>query len=358
MRKWSAKVAGILIWIMMFHPIGVCAEEMTSSEVETVENVVETESNLETVMETESIETSIETSETLEIEPELMETSETIEEMVIETEVPDSQIMLESSAGCVTIEVSGVRHYEYSYKALEFMNEIREENGLEPLVMDATLLQTALLRCAECTLRFEGAARPNGTSVESTIARHGSCGLSRADYYWLDESSMQRYILYPAFKSVGIGCFERLCYDYGITWGNGIEIPTYGTVPEGKCSVCGKSEGIAGFVIRLYDVCLGREADEVGMSTWVNLLRTQQSSGRDVAYGFIFSKEFINKKYNNEDYVEHLYEAFMGRSSDPKGKATWLNLLASGWTREQVFDGFVGSDEFTAICNGYGITRG
>ena len=32
--------------------------------------------------------------------------------------------------------------------------------------------------------------------------------------------------------------------------------------------------------------------------------------------------------------------------------------LNDGLSRKEVFDGFVGSDEFTAICESYGITRG
>ena len=84
----------------------------------------------------------------------------------------------------------------------------------------------------------------------------------------------------------------------------------------------------------------------------MNLLR------RSIRRQFIFSQEFIHKKYSNEDYIEKLYEAFMGRGSDPAGKSDWLNRMSKQkWTREQVFDGFVGSQEFTNICKSYGITR-
>ena len=48
----------------------------------------------------------------------------------------------------------------------------------------------------------------------------------------------------------------------------------------------------------------------------------------------------------------------MGRGSDPAGKADWIKRMEKDkWTREQVFDGFVGSQEFIGICNSYGITR-
>ena len=151
--------------------------------------------------------------------------------------------------------------------------------------------------------------------------------------------------------------FEGLCNQYGIEQGKGIEIPKFGTIPTDSCTICGKEDGVTGFVTRLYQVCLNRKPDAGGLKDWRIRLCEHTSSGREVAYGFIFSQEFINKKYSNADYVEHLYEAFMGRGSDAAGKKMWVDLLNTGWTREQVFDGFVGSQEFTGICNSYGIVR-
>lgn len=151
--------------------------------------------------------------------------------------------------------------------------------------------------------------------------------------------------------------FANLCKKYGINQGTAIEIPKYGTVPTGSCSVCGKEDGVTGFVKRLYKVCLNRNADASGLADWTGKLWNHTSTGRSVAYGFIFSAEFTGKNYNDADYVEHLYEAFMGRSSDAAGKTTWMKLLKEGWTREQVFDGFVGSKEFSDICSSYGIVR-
>ena len=152
--------------------------------------------------------------------------------------------------------------------------------------------------------------------------------------------------------------FAKICATYGITLGDPIAIPQYGTVPTGACSVCGAQDGVTAFVTRLYSVCLDRKPDNAGLKDWTNKLWNHTQSGRDVAYGFIFSKEFTGKNYSNADYVEYLYKAFMDRSSDAAGKADWLNRMKQGWTREQVFDGFVGSQEFTKICNSYGIVRG
>ena len=102
---------------------------------------------------------------------------------------------------------------------------------------------------------------------------------------------------------------------------------------------------------------MNRDADAVGLNDWTAKLKNRKISGRDAAYGFFFSQEFINKKYSDSNYVEYLYKALMGRTSDAVGKKDWIDKLANGWTREQVFDGFVGSQEFTGICESYGITR-
>jgi hypothetical protein len=152
--------------------------------------------------------------------------------------------------------------------------------------------------------------------------------------------------------------FNNLCNQYGITRGKAITVPRYGTVPKGNCSICGKEDGVTTFVKRMYRVCLGREADAGGLKTWTTALWDHTKSGRQIGEGFIFSKEFMNKNYSNAEYVEHLYQAFMGRASDAGGKANWVRQLANGKTRHDVFDGFAGSAEFDRICRSYGIVRG
>ncbi|MCD8069324.1 MAG: DUF4214 domain-containing protein, partial [Lachnospiraceae bacterium] len=69
-------------------------------------------------------------------------------------------------------------------------------------------------------------------------------------------------------------------------------------------------------------------------------------------------QEFTNKNLTDESFVEYLYEAFFDREADEAGKADWLNQMQSmGYSREDVFDGFVGSQEFDNLCRKYGITR-
>lgn len=117
-------------------------------------------------------------------------------------------------------------------------------------------------------------------------------------------------------------------------------------------------EKISDFVARLYDKCLDRSGDEEGMAYWKSMLEHNLRTGTGVAYGFIFSEEVTNKNLSDEDFVELLYQAIMGRESDASGKADWLYKMQNGVGREGVFMGFAGSIEFDALCGIYGIQRG
>lgn len=112
------------------------------------------------------------------------------------------------------------------------------------------------------------------------------------------------------------------------------------------------------FVRRLYNVILLREPDSKGLEEWVHQLKTGTETGAEVTRGFVFSNEFLQKNYSNEEYIERLYNAILGRNSDPDGKAGWVSELETGFSRLHICSGFIGSAEFTQLCEQYGITRG
>jgi uncharacterized repeat protein (TIGR02543 family) len=151
--------------------------------------------------------------------------------------------------------------------------------------------------------------------------------------------------------------FSNLCKQYGVTRGNGVSTSGTGTYSVGKCSGCGASDKVTDFVDRLYQTCLDRQADSSGEKNWVVQLKSKSVTGTQAAYGFIFSKEFQNHNYSNADYVEHLYKAILGRSSDASGKQSWVKQLNAGKSRLEVFYGFTNSTEFGKLCSQYGINR-
>ena len=47
----------------------------------------------------------------------------------------------------------------------------------------------------------------------------------------------------------------------------------------------------------------------------------------------------------------------MDREPEADGLNYWLDSMSKGMTKDQVFDNFVASKEFTDICNSYGIAN-
>lgn len=115
---------------------------------------------------------------------------------------------------------------------------------------------------------------------------------------------------------------------------------------------------VAEFVNRLYVNLLQREADDSGLVSWTDVLKSGKEQGVKVAQGFIGSKEFKSRTISNTEYIKILYRTFLGREADSSGLNSWLSVLDSGLSRMHVFRGFAESDEFTKICQQYGIQRG
>jgi hypothetical protein len=127
--------------------------------------------------------------------------------------------------------------------------------------------------------------------------------------------------------------FANLCADYGI-------LPF---------------DHVKDFVTRFYRLCLGRDPDQGGLDDWVNSLKGGSKSGADVAYGFVFSQEFLNMGATNEQYLDILYHAFFDRDADQGGYSYWLAQLNAGASRQEVLNGFIYAQEFANLCTDYGI---
>jgi len=112
------------------------------------------------------------------------------------------------------------------------------------------------------------------------------------------------------------------------------------------------------FVARLYLYVLGRGHDVSGLNYWTNHLRNQTRNGGVVAYGFFFSREFLDSNVSNIEFLNILYRTFLNRGPDAAGHAYWLNQLNMGVPRITVFAGFANSVEFDELCRQAGIVRG
>jgi len=147
--------------------------------------------------------------------------------------------------------------------------------------------------------------------------------------------------------------FEDLCESYGIARGD-----VYLTLAEQTPNLSEKEFNVWQFVERFYMEVLGRVPDLGGLKSWADKLLAGTASGAEVAEGFIFSDEFVNKNVGNEEYIKIMYRAFFGREADDAGLNSWLQKLYNGETRRMAFAGFVNSEEFGALCNSYEIKQG
>lgn len=140
--------------------------------------------------------------------------------------------------------------------------------------------------------------------------------------------------------------FREMCQDYSIQAGSWYSSEIRDQNPQ-----------VTYFVYRLYEVCLERKPDEVGLNDWVSRLLRGEISGSGAARGFFFSNEVLSKNWSNQQFLTKAYQTLFDRNPDRIGMNDWLNRIANGWSRQDVLNGFFGSEEFRDLCASYGITR-
>ena len=105
---------------------------------------------------------------------------------------------------------------------------------------------------------------------------------------------------------------------------------------------------------------LGRSSDPTGKNYWYQRLVNNTVDGMTLADGFYFSNEFtaMSANMSNEQFVRRMYVTILGRDPDGVGLPYWTQRLDSGaMTREQVYRGFLGSQEWIGRCNANVLLR-
>jgi Bacterial Ig-like domain (group 3)/SdrD B-like domain/Domain of unknown function (DUF4214)/Putative Ig domain/CARDB len=114
-------------------------------------------------------------------------------------------------------------------------------------------------------------------------------------------------------------------------------------------------------VTDFYFTILDRAPDPAGLNAWVQTLQDGVPE-EQVAADFLNSPEYLSK--GDRYFVDHMYEALLGRTYDPAGEAAWLNLLGddssgtathpASLTHAQVIQDFIYSQEsLTRLVEGY-----
>ena len=113
-----------------------------------------------------------------------------------------------------------------------------------------------------------------------------------------------------------------------------------------------------GFVRRMYNIVLNREADPAGLKNWTTQLNNRTKTAADIIMAFFNSNEYQKRNKTSEQMVIDCYKAMLNREPDAVGKARWTKYLDTGMTIQVVCKGIVGSSEFKNLCKSYGITPG
>ncbi|MCR5805351.1 MAG: DUF4214 domain-containing protein [Clostridia bacterium] len=138
----------------------------------------------------------------------------------------------------------------------------------------------------------------------------------------------------------------NICASYGVKSG----------ATRAKATIA--SANATAFATRLYTECLGRDPEAEGLKFWSLGLTNLELTGKQAAHEFFFSKEFNDHSFDNRELITRMYKTFMGRNPEDEGMNFWINEMKNGMTKEQVFEEFVKSSEFTQICKDYAIDRG
>ena len=147
----------------------------------------------------------------------------------------------------------------------------------------------------------------------------------------------------------------------GVTVTGGTSALLATTVPQTNVQVSAEEQQyVMDFIERLYVNMLGRSSDPSGKNYWYQRLVNNEVDGMTLADGFYFSNEFnsLSASMDNERFVIRMYVTILGRDPDGSGLSYWTGMLDRGqMTREQVYRGFLGSQEWIGRCNSNVLLR-
>ena len=113
-----------------------------------------------------------------------------------------------------TVAVSARRSYNNAFEVLESVNEIRAQNGLSKLVMNESLLETAMQRAAEIAILFSHTRPDSSLCFDLNDQMKGeniACGQSTVAGVvdsWMSSPGHRENMLRDGYTSIGIGCVE------------------------------------------------------------------------------------------------------------------------------------------------------
>lgn len=171
--------------------------------------------------------------------------------------------------------------------------------------------------------------------------------------YWmslLEQGTSRRNICSKFIKSAE---FSKICENYGIQRG---ELTLSAADQAGSTGKV--SEKQLQFVRQIYEKIFGRTADEEGLYYYASQLGSKKMTGAELLDTFLNSKEFLQEKLSDEEYIEVLYQACLGRQADKSGLQYWLSVKNQGVSNTYIAAKFSESQEFSVLCQNAGVEKG
>ncbi len=156
---------------------------------------------------------------------------ENVDETSVVLQASDSEDCIEESVEDAAIAEAGLAgfNYDYAWDVLDIVNQERAANGLEPLVMDVGLMNTANLRAQEIASTFSH-TRPDGSSCftawpknkyYSAKGENIAAGQRTPEWVmdaWMKSQGHRENILSEYYNCIGISCYYDPNSEYGYNW--------------------------------------------------------------------------------------------------------------------------------------------
>ena len=153
--------------------------------------------------------------------------------------------------------------------------------------------------------------------------------------------------------------FNNLCASYGFA---------AGSIDPDKCDMGANSSekdvakmsetDATALVTALYNTILNRAPDEGGLADKKQELMEGKVTHAQLTAGFTGSAEFVARELNDEQFVNILFSALLGRTPNPAEMVSWTSALQGGNSRSAIFSQICATEEYKNYCNTNGYTWG
>ncbi len=148
--------------------------------------------------------------------------------------------------------------------------------------------------------------------------------------YWLGEMREKGRLREQVFYGFAMSDeFKGVCKDYGV-------------------DAYDEKDLLYAFIERFYNYILQRNSDYEGREFWYERLSKGDKTASDIVKNFFFSKEFLDKNVNDDEFITIAYRTILNREPDSEGKKYWIGELKKK-SREDILTLFLASDEFDTL---------